>query len=133
MIEDQETVQWLNLVHTSPTFAIRVGHGEERSNVLSLDMIPKGDGEYWVCGVTILKNGTNIPSVFRVNTDTGGDLIGVYWNIRDKWWDFQDRPSVLTELSMPESEIFPFDWEYSITLEEDSFHSSDDNKNKNKG
>lgn len=85
-------------------------------------VVPKNDGEYWIAGQTRLGNGTDIPSVFCADTDTGGTLLGVYWRIADAWWDFQNRPAVLDALNTTEAEAFPFDWSYSVPLTEDSFH-----------
>ncbi|QEM80903.1 hypothetical protein [Halomonas binhaiensis] len=115
-------VQWLNLVHSSPTFVIRVGGSNENATVECLNVVPKDDGEYWMSGTTILKNGAEIPSVFRIDTNTGGTLAGAYWWIKEKWWDFQNQPDVFKELGVEKSEIFPFDWRCVVDLEEDIYH-----------
>ncbi|MEL6563227.1 MAG: hypothetical protein AAFQ59_02195 [Pseudomonadota bacterium] len=122
MEKDKTTVQWLNLVHTSPTFVIRMGGEKDNANVLSPPVVPNNDGEYWIAGETVLKNGVKLKSVFRVDTNAGGTLVGAYWRIADAWWDFQNRPAVLDALSAEEKEIFPFDWSYAVALEEDIFH-----------
>lgn len=122
MIKDKTMGQWLNLVHTSPKFVIRMGAEQENANVVSPPVVPKGDGEYLVAGQTELKNGSQIPSVFLVDTNAGGTLVGAYWHIAGAWWDFQDRPAVFEALSVSEAEAFPFDWSYAVALEEDIFH-----------
>ncbi|WP_330962007.1 hypothetical protein [Photobacterium sp. 53610] len=123
MKHDKATIQWLNLLHSSPSFVIKVGEQNESPSVLPVRSVPKDDGEYWVAGETELRNGYKIPSVFRVDTDTGGNLLGVYWKIQNEWWDFQDKPSVLEALALTEEDVFPFDWTYSVSLDEDIFHS----------
>lgn len=123
MENDQATIQWLNLVHMSPTFVVRVGTKNAKPTVQSPKIIPSGDGEYWVAGSTKLKCGTELDSVFIVDTDADGALLGVYWRIADQWWDFQNRPGVFEAIGACESEVFPFDWSYSIPLESDLYHS----------
>jgi|SynMetStandDraft_3_1070028.scaffolds.fasta_scaffold07941_2 hypothetical protein len=120
---DQTTIRWLNLLHSSPTFVIRYGSNNEVPTVECLKLIPRNDGEYCLSGTTILKNGLEIPSVFRINTNTGGTLNDVYWLINNNWRDFNNRPSVFEELGVVEHDIFPFDWTYAVDLEEDIYHS----------
>ncbi|WP_375748936.1 hypothetical protein [Vibrio sp. HN007] len=124
MEKDKNTIQWLNLVSSSPMFVIKVGKEHEASKVVAVALIPKNDGEYWVAGETVFKNGMKVPSVFRVDTDAGGSLMDVYWKINSDWWDYQNRPYVYDALELPESELFPFDWSYAVNLEDDNFHPS---------
>jgi len=123
MEQDKTTVQWLNLVHSSPSFVIRHGAEGENANVRSPAIVPNNDGEYWISGETVLKNGHSLPSVFRVDTNAGGTLVGAYWRISEQWWDFQNRPAVFEALGITEADAFPFDWSYAVKLEEDIFHS----------
>lgn len=46
MLSDKATIQWLNLVHMSPRFVIRIGNAKERPVVQSPKVVPKNDGEY---------------------------------------------------------------------------------------
>ena len=119
---DHATIQWLSLLQSSPEFVVKVGSDAESATVVCLNLVPKDTGEYWVSGTTVLKNGVEIPSVFRVDTNAGGALIGAYWYIDDEWWNFQDRPGVFEALGYKEAEIFPFDWAYAVNLEDDMFH-----------
>lgn len=124
MERDKNTIQWLNLVSSSPTFVIKVGRENEKPKIVRVASVSKNDGEYWIAGETLFKNGMKIPSVFRVDTDTGGSLMGVYWKIKNVWWNSQNRPYVYDALELPKSELFPFDWTYSVKLDEDIFHPS---------
>lgn len=120
---DQETVQWLNLVHMNQTFVVRVGTPDEKASVQSPDMIPNRDGEYWVAGKTFLNSGMNVESVFRVDTDAAGALIGAFWHIANECWDFQNCPGVFEALGVEEAEAFPFEWSCSVPLEKGLYHS----------
>lgn len=119
---DRTTIQWLNLLHSSPTFVLRIGDSNENATVKNVNIVPKNDGEYWIHGKTILKNKIVIPSVFIVDTNTGGSLSGVYWTINNIWWDFNNRPNVFQALCVEEQDVFPFNWTFSVGLEEDIYH-----------
>jgi len=122
MINDTTLLQWLNLLNLSPDFVIRHGNENESSTTTAIPLVPKDDGDYWIAGVTILANGNRLDSVFIVDTNSGGELSSVYWKIDNKWWDFFERPAVFAALSLNEKDVFPFDWQFSVPLEEDIFH-----------
>jgi len=92
--QNTEMRKWLNLVHSAPNFVIWIEKADSTPVVQQFKIIPNNKGEFWVAGDTILKSGQKIPSVFIVDTNSGGSLMDAYWNIDDKWWNFQDRPSV---------------------------------------
>lgn len=119
---DQATNQWLNLLKSSPNFAIRLGRGDDKPNVKQLSEIPKDDGLYWVFGMAMLKNGDSIPSVFEVDTDSGGSLTGAYFFIKGVWCHIGDKDEISNSLNYPLEDIFPFDWKYAIPLAEDIYH-----------
>lgn len=73
-------------------------------------------------GVTRLRSGAELESVFRVDTNGGGEFVGVYWKIGGKWWDFTERPAVFDALKLDQADVFPFDWSYAVPLAEDIFH-----------
>jgi len=70
------TIQWLNLLHGSPSFVVRIDPRDGRGIVSQVEVIPNDDGIYWVAGTTVIKRGDSIPSVFEVDTSSGGELVG---------------------------------------------------------
>ena len=121
MILDTEMCQRLNLVRTSGSFVLKEVGNEGEADVVSLKMIPKSDGVYWVGGTTVVKSEREIDSVFRVDTNTGGTLVSVFWWIDGKWYRHEDQDA-LTALSLSKDDVFPFDWRFAVALEEDMFH-----------
>ena len=119
---DAHTRQWLGLLESSPNFVIRVDEKTNQGSVRSPAMVPKNDGEYWVFGNTILKTGAELPSVFRVQTNSGGTLLSAFWFISGTWYDFQDSKAY-KNLGISRDDATPFDWSYSVELEDDIYHS----------
>jgi len=120
--QDAELIKWLNLVYSSPQFVIWIEKENSNPVVKSLKHIPKNNGEYWVSGNSILASGKKIPSIFIVDSNSGGSLKATYWSIGKTWYEIQDRPAVLLALGLNSLEVFPFDWELEIPLEDDIFH-----------
>ncbi len=120
MINEQETIKRLNLLSSSRQFVMHETGTDGSADVLVKKQIPSKNGIYWIAGQTILKNGKDIDSVFRVDTDSGGTLLSVFWKIGGYWYDQQDS-DVLTALGDFGKNIFPYEWRYSVPLEEDIF------------
>lgn len=106
----------------SPQFAIWDEKGDGNAIVKSLEVVPDKRGVFWISGVTTFNAGQNIQSGFIVDTNSGGTLLDVYWLIGKNWWNFQERPAVIKALKLSEDQVFPFDWRFSIPLENDIFH-----------
>lgn len=121
-LQNTEMSKWLNLVHGAPNFVIWIEKPDSDPVVQQFKIVPKNKGEFWIAGNTHLNCGKVIPSVFIVDTNSGGTLINVYWLIDNNWWDFQERPAVEMILGLDFDEIFPFDWKYKVPLEVDIFH-----------
>lgn len=121
MIEEKELIQRLNLLGMSKNFVLHENTSDGSADVITINEIPSNDGIYWVAGVTTLKNGNKLESVFRVNTDTGGTLLEVFWKINSTWYDQQNKQAVKA-LGEAKKEIFPYDWSYAVPLKEDIYH-----------
>lgn len=121
-MRDNELQQWLNLVHSSPTFVIKIDGKTGKGYVLSPQVVPANDGEYWVAGEACLRSGRKLASVFRVQTNSGGTLLGGYWQVGDEWLDLQDGGAYAALASTREKE-HPFDWSYAVPLSEDIYHN----------
>ena len=121
MTLNSQLIQRLNLIRSSPSFVLKEIGDEGEHEVLSIKIIPKDSGNYWVGGTTKIKNGTEFDSVFIIDTNSGGSLIQVYWFINEQWFE-QDSSLTLTELSLSKSDVFPYDWRYAIELEKDIYH-----------
>ncbi len=117
-----ELQQWLNLVYSSPKFVIKIDEKTGKGFVRSPQIVPANDGEYWVAGETRLKSGRKLVSVFRVQTNSGGTLLGGYWRVGEEWLDQQDERSYAALASTRDKET-PFDWSYAVPLTEDIYHS----------
>ncbi len=117
---DANLAKWLNLIRTSPTFVLK-DTPDGGAKVLPLKEVPANDGFYWIGGKTTLASGQELVSVFHVDTDSAGELCGVYWWVDERWVDSQD-PEVGVILGSRES-VFPFDWAFSVPLEENAHHS----------
>lgn len=92
------------------------------AKVLSPAEVPQRDGYYWIHGSTILRRGTEVESVFIVDTDSGFEQCRVSWFVSGRWFDSRD-PEVW-ELLGGKSEIFPFAWRYSVDLAGDAHSDS---------
>lgn len=120
---DPEFVKFLNLLDSSPSFVIRLDNKLEQSVVSNPTIVPNNSGFYLIHGTTILRCGDRMKSIFHVNTDTGGTHLGVYWKTKKGWMDSQDELAAQV-LRIKKHDIFPFDWEYSVLLEYDIYHSA---------
>lgn len=118
---DATLIQWLNLLKSSPNFAIRIDEKSGQGKMASPKIVPANDGEYWLHGETCLKNGTTLTSVFRVQTNSGGTLLGTYWDVDGKWMDATDD-ACFDRLGLTKSDAMPYDWSYTIPLTEDIYH-----------
>ena len=123
MIRDTDMCQRLNLVRTSGSFVVRETGDLGEAEVLSVKVVAKGQGICWVGGTSILKSGRDVESVFRVDTDSGGTLVSVYWWIGGNWYEHDDADA-LTALGLSRDQVFPFDWRFCVALEEDIFHDT---------
>lgn len=123
MILDTDMRQRLNLVRTARSFVLQEVGTNGEANVSSVKVVPKSNGVFWVPGKTILKAGRKIESVFRVDTDNGGTLASIYWWIGNAWYQHDDGDA-LAAIGLPKDDVFPFDWQYDVPLEEDIFHQS---------
>lgn len=119
---ENEVQKWLNLIHSSPKFVIKIDEETGKGFVRSPQIVPANDGEYWVSGVTCLNSGRKLASVFRVQTNSGGTLLGGYWRVGEEWLDLQDEESYAALGSTRDKET-PFDWSYAVPLSEDIYHS----------
>lgn len=121
LINDTDIRQRLNLVRTSNSFVLQEDGERGEANVLSIEVVPSASGVYWIAGKTIAKSGREIESVFRVDTDSGGTLISVFWWIDGNWYEHEDE-DVPEALGLSRDEVFPFDWRFAVPLEKDIFH-----------
>ncbi|SHK71077.1 hypothetical protein SAMN05421803_12914 [Nocardiopsis flavescens] len=113
---DATTIQWLNLLHGSPSFVIRIDPRTSTPTVVQVEVVPDDDGVYWIAGTTTLPRGDVLPSVFQVDTAAGGSLLGVHWKIHGRWMSSSDRTQVLAALDAGEGDMFPFNWTYVVPL-----------------
>ncbi len=120
MIEP-EFIKHLNLVQSSPSFVIHIAENTGAGAVSNPTAIPDKSGEYLIHGTTTLKCGHELESVFHIDTATGGTLRAIYWMLTSGWTDSQDADAP-SALSLDRSEVFPFDWTFSVPLERDIFH-----------
>ena len=119
---DAVAIRWLNLLHGSPGFVIRIDPRTGASTVLQVEVVPDDDGVYWIAGTTTLARGDRIPSVFEVDTTAGGSLGGVYWKIDGSWMSSLETARILRALDAAEGDVFPFDWAYAVPLARDVYH-----------
>jgi len=117
---DNDTSRWLNLLKGSPRFVLK-DNPAGGASVVALRVVPNADGMYWIHGSTTARSGRVIESVFRLDTDSGGELCEVYWLIEGQWYDSRD-PEAITRLG-GSAAVFPFAWRYSVQLERDIHHS----------
>jgi len=123
MVRERQLHQALQFLVAQDGWVMRDIPKQNKSEVLSLRLIPKSSGAYWISGNTRLRCGRDILSVFRVDTDSGGTLTTVFWKIGPNWYRHDDLDT-LGALELPKEEVFPFGWSFSIPLEEDIFHQT---------
>jgi len=121
MINDTELCQHLNLLRTQTSFVYHEDSRQDRMTCERPKVVPRASGVYWVGGMTVVKSGREIDSVFRVDTDSGGTLVSIYWWINGKWYKHEDGDA-LSALGLSKEEVFPYDWRFTVPLEEDIFH-----------
>lgn len=119
---DIATIQWLNLLHGSPGFVIRIDPRTGGSTVVQVEVVPDDDGVYWIAGTTTLPRGDRLPSVFQVDTATGGRLMGVHWKIDRAWMPSSETARIRRVLDAAEHDLFPFAWTYAVPLTRDIHH-----------
>jgi hypothetical protein len=122
MITDPELGKDLQFLNSQRSWVYREIPEENVAQVLSPPSIPKATGVYWIAGETVLHCGRRLDSVFQVDTDSGGELMSVYWHIGGQWYKHDDE-DVLRALEVSRDDVFPFDWSFAVPLEEDVFHS----------
>lgn len=120
-IVEKDLVQRLNLLSRAKNFALKEIGVAGEAVLQRLQRVPSDGSIYWVSGSTLLRSGTELKSVFRVDTSSGGDLLAVFWNLRGEWFHHHDEQA-LRVIGLGKSDVFPFDWVYSIPLENDVFH-----------
>jgi hypothetical protein len=120
VIDDRELSRVLNLLRGSPTFVVRQ-HMDSRLEVLQVTSVPDDGATYWVSGESQLPAGCVIPSVFVIDRG-GGDLVSIYWLIGDRWYKPSDADTLST-LGLARDAVFPFEWRYSVPVENDLFHA----------
>lgn len=118
---DPEFIKYLNLVQSSPSFVVRIEKKTGVATVSNPTVIPDKSGEYLLHGTTTLKGGRKVESIFHIDTDTDGTLRAIYWKVAKSWINSQEA-NAASVLALDPSEIFPFDWAFSIPLEHDIFH-----------
>lgn len=126
MINDIELCQHLNLLRTQGSFVYHEDIQQDRMTCQHPNIIPKASGVYWVHGATVVRSGLEIDSVFQVDTDSGGTLLTIFWWINETWYKHDDEGAV-SALGLSKEEIFPFDWRFTVPLEEDIFHPTKTN------
>ncbi|MCR8945595.1 hypothetical protein NW249_26160 [Streptomyces sp. OUCMDZ-4982] len=119
---DVATTQWLNLLHGSPSFVIRIDPRTGAPAVTQVEVVPDDGCVYWIAGTTTLPRGDRIPSVFEVAPSAGGSLLGAHWKIGASWMSSSDRAQVFAALNAEENDVFPFDWSYAVPLARDIYH-----------
>lgn len=121
MIFEKNLVQRLNLLHSSKRFVLKEIGKNGKAEVISPQIIQSSSGIYWLSGVTIFKSKIEIQSIFVVDTNSGGTLLEVYWNINKNWYE-QNDSDVFLALGDSRDNIFPYNWRYNVKLEKDLYH-----------
>jgi len=119
MVTDTQLTRTLNLPRISPAFAYRQ-HEDGSLDVLQPSIIPNDDSIYWVAGHSTLANGHELVSVFIIEHG-GGNVLAIYW-FEDNSWYKSDDPDVPAALGLQKVDIYPFDWQYAIPVENDIYH-----------
>ena len=118
---DNDLIQLLNLLQMSNDFVLHeIGENGE-VEVVNPSEVPANTGVYWVYARIILKSQKHIDGVFRLDTDSGGSHLEVFWSVKDQWFR-QDDSDLLSALGGNRADIFPYDWKYGVPLEEDLYH-----------
>ncbi len=113
MIRKREMTKRLNLLHGSPDFLFREVGDDGRAAVHKAAEIPMCEEIVWVAGRTVLPDGTEIPSVFRMQPLSGDIPVSVYWRIGSSWYQSDDADA-LEALSRARDGVFPFTWRYGL-------------------
>ncbi len=121
MIEDRELIKQLHLLNRSPGFVFRENGATGSLEVSATPEVPDSDGIYWVAGSCRLKSGVEVDAVFRVDTNAGGSLQSVFWQINGAWFEHSD-PDAIKGLGLSRDDAFPFDWTYRSKLRRDLYH-----------
>lgn len=117
---DPQSAKDLNLVHGSPSFAIRHARNGE-VEVIQPAVIPDDGCIYTVAGTSLLPDNSQIPSVFVIENG-GGNLVKVYWQIKGNWYEPVDD-QVPQLLEMERDDLSQFDWSYALPVANDAFHA----------
>ncbi len=121
MIANDELRKRLDFVLTSGSFVLNKTGDAGEAGVFSVSVVPNKSGVFWVPGTTRLKSEQALKSAFRVDTDSGGSLLSVYWHVQENRYEHTDE-SVFEQLGVAKKDSTSFDWEYSIPLEKDVYH-----------
>jgi len=103
-------------------FVIRTDPHTHTPTVVQIEIVPEGDGVYWIAGTTIQPRGDRVPSVFKVDTSAGGSLVGVHWKVDGSWISSSEKGRALSALAADEEDVFPFDWTYAVPVARDIYH-----------
>lgn len=121
MAIEADLAKRLNLLRSSPSFVLKDVGSEGKQHVVATKLIPENSGSYWVAGRTTLKNGRVLEAVFNVDTGSGGSLLAIFWFIGKEWYRHDDQ-STCKALDLSREEVFPFNWDFAVPLENDIFH-----------
>jgi hypothetical protein len=121
MVDEKQLRQTLQFLATQKSWVMKDIPKQNKSEVLTLKLIPKETGVYWIAGETRLRSGRKIDSVFRADTNGGVSLIAVFWKIDGQWYRHEDYDT-LGALNLQKEDVFPFDWTFAVPVEEDIFH-----------
>lgn len=116
-----DLLKWINLLETSPDFALRVDPATQQVTVAKYARVPDADGLFWLFGTTVLACGQSLPSVLLVDTDSGGELCGAYWKTAKGWVDSQ-ASDIKTVLGLSRDDLLPYDYATQIPLTRDILH-----------
>jgi len=118
MLIDRNLVKMLNLINDQPQFVAR-----ETKNgafdVLRPGVLPNNDGFYWVAGITRLRSGRELESVFVIDTDSGAEQANVFWRHGGVWYQHAEVDTLLGELHLSHGDFFPYEWKYYVKVAND--------------
>jgi hypothetical protein len=115
VVSDSELVKRLNLLRTQPAWVYREA-ADGRLNVLRPAEIPAGDGFYWLAGVTITAGGSEIASVFIIDTDSGAEQYQVYWYHRGTYYAHDESAELIAQRGVAREAFFPYSWRYAVPV-----------------
>jgi hypothetical protein len=115
MIDSKDLVRRLDLLRASPSFVFREEGDEGKAVVEQASTIPVCGDVVWVAGKTVLPDGTELASVFRLVPEAGDVPVSVYWWVNDKWFA-SDDPDALPALQRTREMVFPFSWRYALAF-----------------